>query len=70
MALTNKLEAIGNAIREKTGTTEKMTLDQMPVAISGITTGGGEGESLPEEAFNLTGSFQYRFSNISLPLQI
>lgn len=41
MALTDKLSAIGDAIRAKTGGTEKLTLDQMPTAISGIE-GGGE----------------------------
>lgn len=39
MALTNKLSAIGEAIREKTGKTELLTLDQMPVEIRGIETG-------------------------------
>lgn len=42
MALTNKLSAIGNAIREKTGKTDLLTLDQMPQEISGIETGGGD----------------------------
>lgn len=42
MALTNKLSAIGSAIREKTGGTELLTLDAMPVAIQGIQAGGGE----------------------------
>lgn len=36
MALTNKLTAIANAIREKIGTTAKLTLDEMPTAISNI----------------------------------
>lgn len=40
MALTNKLSAIGNAIRSKTGGTELLTLDQMPTAIASIETGG------------------------------
>ena len=35
------LVAIGDAIREKTGKTELLTLDQMPVEIAGIETGGG-----------------------------
>lgn len=34
--LDNGLKAIADAIREKTGTTEKLTLDQMVVAILGI----------------------------------
>lgn len=37
MALIDKLSAIGNAIREKTGTSELLTLDQMPSAIQNIT---------------------------------
>jgi hypothetical protein len=41
MALTNKLNAIGDAIRNKTGSTAKLTLDQMPTAINSITTGSG-----------------------------
>lgn len=43
MALTNKLSAIGDAIRAKTGKSELMTLDQMPQEIAGIS-GGGSGE--------------------------
>ena len=42
MALTDKLSAIGSAIREKTGGTELLTLDAMPVAIQGIQASGGE----------------------------
>lgn len=45
MALTNKLTAIGNAIRGKTGKTELLTLDQMPTEISNIQ-GGGTVEEL------------------------
>lgn len=40
MALTNKLSAIGDAIREKTGTTGLLKLDDMPSAIKGIQSGG------------------------------
>lgn len=42
MALINKLTAIADAIREKTGTTDEMTLDAMASAIASITTGSGE----------------------------
>lgn len=42
MALIDKLTAIADAIRGKTGKTEEMTLDQMPTEIAGIETGGGE----------------------------
>jgi hypothetical protein len=42
MALIEKLNAIGDAVREKTGTTEKMTLEEIATAISGISGGGGQ----------------------------
>lgn len=42
MALTDKLSAIGVAIREKTGKTDLLTLDQMPVEIASIRGGGGD----------------------------
>ena len=41
MALIDKLTAIANAIRAKTGSTGGLTLDQMPSAIASITGGGG-----------------------------
>lgn len=41
MALISKLEAIGDAIREKTGGTDLLTLDGMAEAIAGIQAGGG-----------------------------
>ena len=43
MALTDKLTAIANAIRAKTGKNDTMTLEQMPTEIASITGGGGEG---------------------------
>lgn len=42
MALTEKLKAIADAIRGKTGKTDGLTLDQMPTEIEGIQSGGGE----------------------------
>lgn len=59
MALIDKLSAIGDAIREKTGKDDLLTLDEMPAEISAIETGGGE---LPEEAFFIGGDCQYKFS--------
>lgn len=44
MALTDKLTAIADAIRGKTGGTDALTLDQMATEISGIETGGGSPE--------------------------
>ncbi len=46
MALTDKLSAIGNAIREKTGKTDLIKLEDMPKAIAAITTQGGGAEGL------------------------
>lgn len=43
MALTDKLTAIADAIRAKTGETGGLTLEQMPSAIASIETGGGGG---------------------------
>jgi hypothetical protein len=50
MALTEKLTNIAVAIREKTGTEDKLTLEQMATAIAGIETGGGSGgeDGVPE----------------------
>lgn len=39
MALTDKLTAIADAIRGKTGKTAGLTLEQMPIEIEGIQTG-------------------------------
>lgn len=41
MALTDKLSAIGDAIRVKTGKTDLIPLDQMPTEIASIKGGGG-----------------------------
>lgn len=41
MALIDKLTAIADAIRDKTGGTEALTLEQMPTEIAGIEVGGG-----------------------------
>lgn len=41
MALTDKLSAIANAIRNKTGKSEELTLDQMVSEIGDIQTGDG-----------------------------
>lgn len=57
--LTDKLTNIANAIREKGGTTEKLTLDAMPTAISALSTGGGGGVVIPDEAFVISGDCRY-----------
>jgi hypothetical protein len=54
MALTDKLTAIADAIRGKTGKTDGLTLDQMAAEIAGIEAGGGGGAELVfETEFNL-----------------
>lgn len=45
MALIDKLTAVADAIRAKTGKTDKLTLDEMPVEIAGIQTGGGNDDT-------------------------
>ena len=45
MALTDKLSAIGNAIRAKTGKSDLLSLDAMPAEIASIQTGGSGGGS-------------------------
>lgn len=42
MALTDKIKAIADAIRTKTGMTDVMTLDEMPAKISGMPSGAKE----------------------------
>jgi hypothetical protein len=46
MALIDKLTAIADAIRGKTGKTDGLTLDQMATEIAGIEAGGGGGAEL------------------------
>ena len=48
MALTDKLTDIGNAIREKNGTTDLIPLADMPQAIRDIQSGGGDNTDLTE----------------------
>jgi hypothetical protein len=46
MALTDRLVAIADAIRAKTGRPDKLTLDDMPLEIEMIQSGGGDDGSL------------------------
>lgn len=51
MALTDKLTAIADALRAKTGGTAQLTLDQIASGISGLdTSGSGGGVTLPANA--------------------
>lgn len=47
MALTDKLTAIADAIRGKTGKTAGLTLEQMPTEIANIQSGGSSGDGSP-----------------------
>ena len=53
------LTAIGDAIRSKTGKTELIDPANMSTEIASITTGGGGGYEIPDEAFMLTGDCSY-----------
>lgn len=58
------LTAIGDAVRTKGGTSDLIKVSELPNAIINLPSGGGEGGvELPEEAFNITGSCNYMFSN-------
>ena len=62
MAITDKLTAVADAIRDKTGKTELMTLAQMPDEIASITTGGGG--DIEVEPIVLTGDGSYACSGV------
>ena len=53
------LTAIGDAIRSKTGKTELIDPANMSTEIASITTGGGGGYEIPDEAFMLTGDCSF-----------
>lgn len=61
MPITDKLTSIANAIREKGGTTDKLTLDAMPTAIAALSTGGGE--DLVPNPLSYTGDISKLFQN-------
>lgn len=64
MALTDKLSAIGDAIRTKGGTTELLKLDDMPAAITNLPSGGGGAEIEP---FVLSGDLGNDNGNSLIP---
>lgn len=57
MALTDKLTALGDAIRKKNGATNPMTLDEMVVAIDGLS------EGLTNEDLTFSGQLNYFNAN-------
>lgn len=60
MALINKLTTIADAIREVSGTTEPLTLDEMVTSIKGLSSSGG----------GSSGEFTMSFDSISGVLTI
>ena len=54
MALTDKITAIGNAIRSKTGSSDLLTLDEMPQEIQAIQTGGSGDTALVDSILSGT----------------
>ena len=59
MSINDKMTAIANAIRTKTGGTDALTLDGMASAIAGIELGGG-GTELPSFLSEINfGTFKY-----------
>lgn len=70
MALTDKLTAIANAIREKTSVTDKLTLDSMPGYIKSITTVDidteGIDQGVVDEANRVAGEILKKMSSNSI----
>lgn len=61
MALTDKLTAIANAIRAKTGKSATMTLDEMPTEIASIS--GGGSATLITKTITANGSYDAEDDN-------
>lgn len=53
MSVHEKMTAIANAIRRKTGGTEPLTLDQMATEIDGISAGGSGGSMFTTKAVGI-----------------
>jgi hypothetical protein len=64
MALIDKLSAIGDAIRAKTGKTDKMTLDQMPNEIASIQTGGGGGGNIAVTSVVISDEYEHQWTRV------
>ncbi len=65
MALIDKLTAIADAIRAKTGGTDTLTLDDMATEIAGIETGGGVDTSMQDIIISGTTIEYYRNDRVT-----
>lgn len=76
MALTDKLTAIADATRAKTGTTNQMTLDEIATAINGISIEKGIGmlgiptENKSYSVFTINHSLYSEYVNTNFPFFI
>lgn len=66
MALTDKLTAIGDAVRTKTGGTDLLTLDQMATEIANISGGGGGDIDFNIEQITVQSSASTSFTQLTL----
>ena len=57
------LTSIGDAIRAKGSTTDKILVSDLATAITNLPTGGSGGADLPAEAYLITGNCEYRFAH-------
>lgn len=63
MALTEKLSAIGSAIREKTGDTALLTLEDMVGQIQGLSSGGSGGTLVAKQGEFIAGGSSHTISH-------
>lgn len=66
MALTDKLVAIADAIREKDGSTGTMTLAEMPGRIAAIETGGSSQTGVVDTSASYTIIYTYSPDAVSV----
>ena len=70
MSVNEKMTAIADAIRGKTGKTDRLTLDQMAAEIAGITGGGGGGLAYDMGEFVLDADVSHKYTSAGIPHQL
>lgn len=68
MAIINQLSAIGDAIREKTGSSELLKLNDMPNAIRGIQSGEQPTETIDIDSEGVHNVLNYANANVNIDL--